>query len=93
MIKLNKDSVASIKQGEFGNQSWRSDAFLNFYLPTRDGGRTKIGAIALKKSRGIQAQLIEYLAEDPETRVPELLAKLEIDFRMGSNGEGTKLDL
>jgi hypothetical protein len=93
MFKVGDDSSASNNWGHHLNQKWKSDAFLNFYLPAKDGGRKKIGSIGLKKSRPIECQLIEFLSENPEARVGELLAKLEVDFRVTNGGDGSALDL
>lgn len=57
---------------------WKADGFINFYLPTADG-RAKVGAIALRKSRDKEAQLLEWLNADP-ANVQKLLKKLVIEF-------------
>lgn len=66
------------------NESWRSDAFINFYLPTENGERRKLGSIGLKNSRKQESQLIEYLKEYPEM-VKAVLAQAEIEFRLADS--------
>lgn len=60
--------------------SWKAQAFINLYIPTADGGRRKIGAIALKEARSFEAQLIARLQEDGA--VQALADVLQIDFQM-----------
>jgi len=77
------------------NDSWKAQAFLNFYLPSKDakGGRRKLGAIPLKESKPIEKQLMDWLKEDP-SRVEIILSKLEIEYHVadGSNTTGFDLD-
>lgn len=62
------------------NDSWKAQGFLNFYLPSKTGGRKKLGAIPLKESKGNEKQLLAWLNEDP-SRVAKILASLEIEFQ------------
>lgn len=62
--------------------SWKAQAFLNFYLPRANGeGRHKIGAIPLKEAKNYDAALIKRLSEDPDA-VVKMLELLEIDFQL-----------
>lgn len=60
------------------DSDWKADGFLNFYLPTQDG-RAKVGAIALRKNRDKESQLIDWLNADP-ANVQKLLNKLVLEF-------------
>lgn len=71
--------------GNNSNESWRSDAFFNIYLPTANGERRKLGSIGLKNSRKLEAQLIEYLTENPEM-AGAVFAQAEIEFRLAESG-------
>lgn len=62
------------------NDSWKAQGFLNFYLPAKNGGRKKLGAIPLKEAKGNEKQLLAWLNEDP-SRVAKILASLEIEFQ------------
>lgn len=62
------------------NESWKKDGFLNFYLPTKNGGRRKLGFIGLKTSKAAESDLIKWLNEDPETNARTLLSHLEIEY-------------
>lgn len=84
-MAFNQNSnVAPITQDE----NWKSQAFINFYLPSKEGGRRKLGSIGLKTSKPAEAGLIEWLQEDP-SRVAVVAEKLEIDFQM-ADGDATK---
>lgn len=62
------------------NDNWKAQGFLNFYLPAKNGGRKKLGAIPLKESKGNEKQLLAWLNEDP-SRVAKILSELEIEFQ------------
>lgn len=74
------------------NERWKAQGFLNLYLPTRDGGRMKLGAIPLKESRDSEKKLLDWLNEDP-SRVESILNKLEIEYRSAIPTEGSGFDL
>lgn len=81
----------------FGNtrnndDSWKADGFINLYLPTKSGGRRKLGAIPLKGSRPSEAELLSWLNEDP-SRVQKILAKLEMEYYPAGGTEDAAFDL
>jgi hypothetical protein len=67
-------------------------AFLNLYLPSKDGQRVKLGAIPLKASKDREASLVEALKANPELTAA-IISKLELDFQLVTTGEGTHFDL
>lgn len=67
--------------GNNGNSDWKADAFLNLFLPRKDGSRMKLGFCALKLSQADQAQLIQWIKEDPEGHLEILKRKLVIEFK------------
>jgi hypothetical protein len=73
------------RQGNTGNNQsnsdWKADAFLNLFLPRKDGSRMKLGFCALKMSQQDQAQLINWVKEDPEGHLEILKQKLVIEFK------------
>lgn len=74
------------------NDSWKSAGFLNLYLPSKDGGRVKLGAIGLKEGRPNEKRLLDWLNEDP-SRADALLTKLEVEYRSAEPAEGSAIDL
>lgn len=81
--------------GRNNNQSddWRADAFLNVFLPRRNGTRMKLGFFPLKESNVDQAKLIAWIKEDPEGRLASLLEKLVIEFHEVGPQDESDLDL
>jgi hypothetical protein len=75
-----------------GQQEWKADAFLNFYLPSKNGGRRKIGSIPLKSGKPNEADLIAFLQEDP-SRVGLVMSKIILEFNLAEPSEETGFDL
>lgn len=87
-------SNAPSNNGSNNEARWKSDAFLNLYLPSSDGkGRKKLGAIGLKAGKAAEKKLIEWLKADP-TRVQAILGKLQLEFQVaqGDDAPGFALD-
>lgn len=74
------------------NDSWKAQGFLNFYLPSQDGKRKKLGAIGLKMSKPNEKSLLEWLNEDP-SRAQVILSKLVIEYQSAQPADGTGFDL
>lgn len=72
--------------------AWKADAFLNFSLPTKSGGKSKLGAISLKMSKEHQKQLIELFKADP-SKVQDMAAKLIVDFQMATVSEDNAFEI
>lgn len=79
-------------QSQSRNESWKADAFINLYLPTKAGGRRKLGSVPLKGARPSEADLLKWLQEDP-TRVSVILSKLELDFQLAGGNDDAAFDL
>ena len=62
------------------NESWKAQAFLNIYLPTREGGRRKLGSIPLRESKAYEKAIIERLKEDGA--LESLAQVIELDFQL-----------
>ena len=65
------------------DDSWKAQAFINLYVPTPDGGRRKIGALALKESKPYEAALIERLQS--EEGMQAFIDALQCDFQMATS--------
>lgn len=74
------------------NESWKATAFLNIYVPSQDGGRKKIGFIALKESRNTDRQLIDFLSADPGN-LEKLTQRLELEFNLADGDDSNGLAL
>lgn len=74
------------------NDSWKAAGFLNLYLPTKDGGRRKLGAVPLRVSNVNEKALLEWITEDP-TRVDIIKAKVVVEYNSAEPAEGTGFDL
>ena len=46
------------------DDSWKSQGFLNLYLPTPDGGKRKVGSIPLKEAKAFEAAVLKRLNEE-----------------------------
>ena len=73
------------------NDSWKAAAFINFYLPTKNGTRVKLGAIALKEGKVNDVALMAWL-KDPQN-IEALLDKLECDYKVVDADAPSTLDL
>lgn len=62
------------------DESWKSQGFINIYLPTTSGTRRKIGTIYLKETKALEKHLLDRLKADPEATLQALANKLEFDF-------------
>lgn len=63
-------------------QEDRAEGFLNFYLPTKSGGRSKVGFITLKGQSVAQRQFMDAIiaTKGDEEKIAALLAKVMVEF-------------
>lgn len=61
------------------NEQWKADAFLNLYMPTKNG-RRKVGYIPLKGNRAFDAAIIERLQQGGEEALKAFREVVEIEF-------------
>lgn len=87
MARFNTNTAAAQ-----ANDDWKAQAFLNVWLPTKGGGRRKVGAIPLKTSRAGDAQLIDFLSGG-EDALRSLVNKLEFDFQLAGGNPDSAFDL
>ena len=70
------------------NDNWKAQGFLNFYLPSKNGQRKKLGAIPLKESKHSEKALLAWLNEDP-ARAGVILSKLEIEYQSATPADSS----
>ncbi|WP_289101007.1 hypothetical protein [uncultured Marinobacter sp.] len=75
------------------NDQWKSDAFINLYVPTRQGGRRKLGSVGLKLSKPMEKQILDFLADSGEEGLAQLKERLVLDFQRADGQNGDELDL
>jgi len=77
------------------NDQWKADAFVNIYLPTRDGGRRKLGYIPLKTNKPLDKQLLDHIADadDLDTVLDQIKDRIVLDFQRADGNNGSELDL
>lgn len=74
------------------SDDWKSDFFINLFLPNQDGGRKKVGSIGLKLSKPDQKNLIEFLTAD-EANVEKFLGKLQATVAAADGSSSSSYDL
>ena len=89
MARFNTNTAAAQANN---SDDWKAQAFLNVWLPTKAGGRRKVGAIPLKISRAGDAQLIDFLSGG-EDALRSLVNKLEFDFHLSGGNPDSAFDL
>ena len=89
MARFNTNTAAAQANN---SDDWKAQAFLNVWLPTKAGGRRKVGAIPLKTSRAGDAQLIDFLSGG-EDALRSLVNKLEFDFQLSGGNPDSAFDL
>ncbi len=89
MARFNTNTAAQANNSD----DWKAQAFLNVWLPTKAGGRRKVGAIPLKVSRASDAQLIEFLTSGGKDALRSLVNKLEFDFQLSGGNPDSAFDL
>ena len=92
-----KPSINAAPRGsaQAGAQSdaWKAQGFINFYLPSATPGkRRKLGTIPLHDRKSSEAQLREWLEENPD-RVKKILGQLELEYRSAEPAEGSGFNL
>lgn len=66
-------------QSSSREQSWKAQGFINFYLPTKDGSRNKLGAVSLRKSNSAEAKLATWLEADA-ANIASVSSKLIVEY-------------
>ena len=79
-------------KGNADNESWKAAGFINVYLPTKAGGRRKVGAIPLREAKVVEKELSDFLAADPEN-IKAFVAKMIVEFQTAEITEDSHFDL
>lgn len=91
-MSFNRNSNAQRNDATNGNPEWKAQGFLNLYLPSKDGGRRKLGAIPLKDSKANEGALRAWLEADAGN-LQILSNKLEIEYQPATQADGATFDL
>lgn len=71
----------------------RASGFINIYLPTKEGGKRKLGAIPLLDSDPRQKAVREVLEAEGDAGIARLHSKLIIEYNSATPTEGSAFDL
>lgn len=95
-MAFNKNSNNGSNAATGNNDSWKAQGFLNLYLPSKDGGRRKLGAIALHDNKKSEKQLMDWLCSavtesgvGTEERVALILSSLQMEFRLAESSDAS----
>jgi hypothetical protein len=91
-MAFNRNSNAQRNDAPAGDTQWKAQGFLNLYLPSKDGGRRKLGAIPLKDSKANEGALRAWLESDSDN-LQILINKLEVEYQPATQAEGSSFDL
>lgn len=79
------------------NEAWKADAFLNFFLPRKNGGKMLIGGkgIALRELAKNDKMLMDFIDANPEENMQKILKSIQIEYVPVTNevSEEMTLDL
>lgn len=78
--------------GNNTNVRTKADGFINIYLPTKAGGKKKVGFLSLTDTNSDQKQLREWLQADPGN-ISIFASKLVIEYNSAEKKEEHQYDL
>lgn len=91
------DAQAPAANGNARGNFEKAIGFINLWLPAKNGGRSKLGAIPLKASDERHKALFDALntTEDGKADIVKarILQLLDLDFQIVESGEGKHFDL
>lgn len=70
----------------------KAKGFLNLSVMSKDGKKRKFGAVALRTSKALENQILEFLEAD-EANLAKFASKVIIDYQSAAMNEGSMLDL
>ena len=70
----------------------KAKGFLNIYLPSKEGKKRKVGSIALRTSKALENQILEFLEAD-EANLAKFQGKVIIEYQSAAVNEGSMFDL
>ncbi len=89
------------------DDSWKATGFINIFLPSREGGRVKLGAIPLKSAKPREKELADWLGgkdipvtateaekeDELHARMSKLINKLELEYTSAEPSDAKGFDL
>lgn len=88
----NNNNVSPFPRNNSSRGQNSAAGFLNFYVPTRGGGRRKLGYLILNENRAFEADIANKLKNDPAL-VAKLVSMLEVEFNTAEATEDGMIDL
>jgi hypothetical protein len=96
MFDLNTNNAADTTNANGAakgtNDNWKSQGFINVFLPTKGGGKIKLGFIGLQDKVEREKELRLFLEADP-ANIGILASKLIIEYNSAQPSEANKFDL
>lgn len=72
----------------------KAKGFINIYLPSKDGGQRKLGAIPLRASKVFEKQLLDLIEKEGEVDVmSRLLDKIILNYQSAEVDPAAGFDL
>lgn len=91
-FQLNNSAAVATQASnvrQFSDGKTKASGFLNIYVPTKGGGKRKLGTIALRADKPIEKAIMDRLAADPEGGIEALLGALEINYQPWNEDEAS----
>lgn len=86
------NNTSSNNTDKGSNENWKSQGFINVFLPTKGGGKIKLGYIGLQDKVAREKELREWLEKDP-ANIALLASKLIIEYNSAQPSESNMFDL
>lgn len=90
-LNANVATSSNTSAAPAAGTDWKSDYFLNAYLPGGDGQPLKVGALGLKLSDPLHEQLCEFLKNGGDEAMSILGQRLQVTFAKVRAGTGFAL--
>lgn len=90
-FKTSAENKSSARSGIPANK--KAAGFINLYLPTKSGGKRKLGTIILREAYANEATLAEWLSVDPVARAEKILSQLILDYNDSTPDESSAFAL
>jgi len=94
---FNQNTKNGQSQSNNDRDASKAVGFINIWLPTKDGGKRKVGAIPLRGNKDNEVSLAEYLGtgteEEQAAKLANFVGKIKIDFQSSTPTEGSAFDL
>lgn len=88
----NTNGSSNVSGMTGNNENWKSQGFINVFLPTKGGSKIKLGFIGLQDKVAREKELREWLEKDP-ANIGILASKLIIEYNSAQPSESNMFDL